>query len=85
LRNSKFKKTQSLHLKVFFLTFLGLFSYTLLFQFKYIDGEAIHLNQSNNSDSEVFEKEINHFLSVFDIILLIWVTALIAEEIRQVF
>ena len=64
--------------------FLVLFSYTLLFQFKYIDGENAIYNQTNSTDPEKYKNFDNHFLSVFDILLLVWVTAIIAEEFRQV-
>lgn len=72
--------------KIFYLTFLGLFSYVLLFQYKYVDKENNNTqNETNQSNFEMPNNaQSNHFLSVFEMILFIWVSALVAQELNQV-
>ena len=67
--------------------FLVLFSYTILFEFKYnIDDNAEpSLNvtlASNRTNKTAFVSNFN--VTICESVLLIWVIALISEEFRQV-
>jgi predicted Na+-dependent transporter len=81
--------------QVFYIMFLLLFSYTLLFEYKYDypENEAIPLEESfksNASNGTViatkgFTKIISKLkITGYEVILLIWILSLLAEEARQV-
>ena len=72
-----------------------MFSYTLLFKYKYDyeenDGEAemSFVNENNTTNSTIGRGKYSKYISKLkisanEIILLIWIFALIAEEVRQV-
>ena len=73
--------------------FLSLFSYTLLFEYKYEYIEVVETVEDNsNATNGTIMKRAGFIkvmsklkISFYEILLLIWILSLIAEEFRQVF